>query len=211
MTKTFSSRTMAPAEIAERTALVVGAGGLVIFPTDTVYGIGCDPRSETAVERIFAAKRRPPGKPLSLHFATVEDLLAFAPPSPLLSRAVAALLPGPATLIVARPPSLGRFVTCGLETVGLRVPKHALCSTILRASGPLAATSANLSGDPAYTGSGLVTELPDADVVVDDGPTQLRTESTVIDVTGQRPRLVREGAITRAMLEEIFGTVEAAT
>jgi L-threonylcarbamoyladenylate synthase len=211
MTHTFSSRSMAPAEIARRTALAVRAGGIAIFPTDTVYGIGCDPSSQAAVERIFAAKRRPVTKPLSLHFATVAELLGYVAPNPLLERAARAFLPGPLTLIVAKPASLGAFVTRGLETVGLRVPKHALCSAILRASGPLAATSANLSGNPAYTGTGLVTELPDSDVVVEDGPTQLRAESTVIDVTGLRPRLVREGAIKLAMLEEILGTIEAAT
>jgi len=202
---------MAPAEIAQRTALVVRAGGVAIFPTDTVYGIGCDPGSAAAVERIFAAKRRPVTKPLSLHFALVDDLLGYAAPNPLLERAARAFLPGPLTLIVSRPASLGAFVTGGLETVGLRVPKHALCSAILRATGPLAATSANLSGHPAYTGSGLVTELPDSDVVVEDGPTELRAESTVIDVTGLRPRLVREGAIKLGMLEESLGTIEAAT
>jgi L-threonylcarbamoyladenylate synthase len=208
MTQTFSSRLVAPTEIAQRTALAVRAGGVAIFPTDTVYGIGCDAASEAAVERIFAAKRRPLYKPLSLHFAEVEELLAYATRTPLLERAARAFLPGPLTLIVARPASLGSFVTRGLETVGLRVPKHALCSAILRATGPLAATSANLSGNPAYTGTGLVAGLPDADVVVLDGPTQLRAESTVIDVTGPRPRLVREGAITLAMLGEILGTIE---
>jgi L-threonylcarbamoyladenylate synthase len=174
---------------------------------DTVYGIGCAPDSEAAVERIFAAKARPLHKPLSLHFGAVNELLAFAPGNALAARAAAAFLPGPLTLIVARPARVGAFVTRGLPTLGLRVPAHALAQAILLRCGPLAATSANLSGRPAFIGGGAVTDLPDADVFVDDGPTPLGAESTVIDVSGPQPRIVREGAIERAMLEEVLGPI----
>jgi L-threonylcarbamoyladenylate synthase len=205
---TLSCRTTPLPDIVRRTADVVRSGGLAIFPTDTVYGIGCDPTSERAVERIFAAKRRPGAKPLSLHFASVAEMLSYAPGNVLAVRAAVALLPGPLTLIVARPARVGAFVTRGLATVGLRVPDHPLCSALLAATGPLAATSANISGSPAYTGTEPVTELPEADVVVDDGPTKLGAESTIIDVTGPRPRLMREGAIKVAMLEELLGPIE---
>jgi L-threonylcarbamoyladenylate synthase len=195
-------------EIARRTAEIVRSGGLAIFPTDTVYGIGCDPTSGAAVERIFAAKRRPSAKPLSLHFAAVEEMLGYAPGNELAARAAAAWLPGPLTLVVARPARVAAFVTRGLATLGLRVPDHPVCSAVLAATGPLAATSANISGSRAYTGTEPVTELPEADVVVDDGPTKLGAESTVIDVTGPRPRLMREGAIKIAMLEDLLGPIE---
>jgi L-threonylcarbamoyladenylate synthase len=205
---TLSCRTTALPEIVRRTADVVRSGGLAIFPTDTVYGIGCDPSSEAAVERIFAAKRRLGSKPLSLHFASVAELLDYAPGNELAARAAAAWLPGPLTLVVERPGRVGSFVTRGLATLGLRVPDHPVCSAVLAATGPLAATSANISGSPAYTGTQPVTELPEADVVVDDGPTKLGAESTIIDVTGPRPRLMREGAIKIAMLEDVFGPIE---
>ncbi len=201
---------MPAGELAERVATAVAAGGVVIIPTDTVYGIGCSPASEAGVERIFAAKGRPLTKPLSLHFGDVEELLAYAPGNELAARAASHFLPGPLTIIADRPASVAAFVTRGLPTVGLRVPKHELARAILRRCGPLAATSANLSGLPAFTGSGPVTELPPADVFVDDGPTPIGAESTIIDVTGKRVRIVREGAIGKTMLEEILGPIGAA-
>jgi len=184
-----------PVAIALAVATIVQRGGLAIFPTDTVYGIGCDPTWERSVERIFEAKGRPRSKPLSLHFASVVELLEYAAGNELADRAASAFLPGPLTLIVRRPSKVAEFVTGGLETLGLRAPKHALCQTILRYCGPIAATSANHSGEPAYAGTGAVTELPPADVFVDDGPTPVGAESTIIDVSGKRARLVREGAL----------------
>jgi L-threonylcarbamoyladenylate synthase len=194
--------------VAQAVSSVVRAGGLAIFPTDTVYGIGCDPASERAVDRIYAAKGRSREKPLSLHFATVEELLEYAQGNELAKRAAWRFLPGPLTLIVARPAWVGAFVTGGRPTLGLRAPNHALCGAILEASGPLAATSANYSGASAFAGGGAVTGLPAADVFVDDGPTPLGAESTVIDVSGERPRMVREGAIKAAMLEDELGPFE---
>jgi L-threonylcarbamoyladenylate synthase len=195
-------------DVAREVAELVESGGIVIFPTDTVYGIGCDPRSERAVERIFAAKRRPADKPLSLHFGNVAAILRFVDSNELAKKVAETFFPGPLTLIVERPASVATFVTRGRDTVGLRVPDYRLCSAILEASGPIAATSANVSGFPAYTGRGPVTELPEADVLVDDGPTKFEAESTIIDVTGARPKLVREGAITLAMLEDKLGSIE---
>ncbi len=198
-----------PDEVAERVARVVAEGGIAILPMDTVYGIGCTPGSEAAVERIFAAKARDLKKPLSLHFGAVDELLAYAPGNELAALAAAHFLPGPLTIIVDRPATVAPFVTRGFPTVGLRVPKHGLTCAILQRSGPLAATSANLSGHPAFTGAGPVTNLPDADVFVDDGPTPLGAESTIIDVTGKRVRIVREGAIRKTMLEDVLGPIGA--
>jgi len=201
----LASSSLEPDDIAGQVAAFIARDGIAIVPTDTVYGIGCAPESEAAVERIFAAKRRQLEKPLSLHFGSVDELLSYAPGNDLAARAAFHFLPGPLTLIVARPPSVAAFVTRGLATVGLRAPRHALLQTILSRSGPLAATSANLSGAPAFTGSEPVTELPEADVFVDDGPTPLGAESTIVDVSGRCARIVREGAIERAMLEAVLG------
>jgi L-threonylcarbamoyladenylate synthase len=206
----LESSKLEPDEIARQVAAFVARDGIAIVPTDTVYGIGCAPASAAAVERIFAAKRRSLAKPLSLHFGSAAELLSYAPGNELAAHAAAHFLPGPLTLIVARPPSVAAFVTRGLATVGLRAPAHALLQAILSRSGPLAATSANRSGEAAFTGSGPVTELPEADVFVDDGPTPLGAESTIVDVSGRRPRIVREGAIGRAMLEAVLGPMGGA-
>jgi len=198
-----------PAQVvAEMAARVVQRGGTVIFPTDTVYGIGCDPLTARAVARIFALKNRPAHKPLSLHLASVEELLEYAPGNAFARELADSFMPGPLTTIVRRPPHVERTVTAGADTLGLRVPKHALCRAILERCGPLAATSANLSGLPAYTGDSFATELPDADLFIDDGPTPLGAESTVVDVSGAVPRLVREGAISVVMLEHVLGRIE---
>lgn len=194
--------------VAERVARVVQRGGTVIFPTDTVYGIGCDPVSPTAVARVFSVKNRPADRPLSLHLASVEEMLEYAPDNEFARALAAAFMPGPLTTIVRRPAYVDAAVTGGARTVGLRVPKHALCRLILDRCGPLAATSANISGSPAYTGDGFATSLPEADLFVDDGPTPLGAESTIVDVSGQVPRLVREGAISAVMLEHVLGRIE---
>jgi len=206
--RTLDSKRLRAATIADAVATVVQRGGVVIFPTDTVYGIGCDPVRQDAVEKIFASKQRPRTKPLALHLASVDELLEYAPGNALARELARAFLPGALTVIVRRPAYVGAFVTAGLETVGLRVPDHALCRAVLERSGPLAGTSANVSGSPAFVGNGFVTDLPAADVRIDDGPTPLGVESTVIDVSGATARLVREGAIGVAILERVVGRVE---
>lgn len=206
--RVLDTRRTRPALIADAVAAVVHRGGTVIFPTDTVYGIGCDPLRPLAVEAIFSLKNRPRTKPLSLHLATVNELLEYAPENSRARRAAEAFLPGPLTLIVRRPGFVDARVTAGFDTLGLRVPKHDVCRAILERCGPLAGTSANISGEPAFTGEGFATDLPVADVRVDDGPTPLRIESTIVDVSGARPRLIREGAIPIALLEEVLGPID---
>jgi L-threonylcarbamoyladenylate synthase len=191
-------------QLVDAVAEVVFRGGTVIFPTDTVYGIGCDPARPKAVERIFSLKNRPPNKPLALHFGSVAELLEYAPGNRLASLAAQRFLPGPLTIVVRRLPFVDGGVSAGLPAIGLRVPDHALCRAILERCGPLAATSANASGTPAFTGANAAV-LPEADLLVDDGPTPLGAESTVIDLSDDEPRLVREGIITVAMLEQSLG------
>jgi len=206
--RVLDSRTLRPGAIADAVAGYVQRGGSVIFPTDTVYGIGSDPVIPAAVERIFVLKGRPRDKPLSLHFGSVEELLEYAPGNVAAALLAEKFLPGALTLIVRRPAYVDASVTVGLGSVGLRVPRHELCRLILERCGPLAATSANLSGAQAFTGEGFASDLPAADVFVDDGPTPLGAESTIVDVSTERPRLVREGAISVAKLEEVVGVLE---
>lgn len=204
--RTLHALRMKPDRIADAVAAVVTRGGTVIFPTDTVYGIGCDPMSATAVGAIFALKGRPAHKPLSLHFASVAELLEYAPENDTARRIAGSFLPGPLTLIVRRPSFVGPWVTGGCDTVGLRVPKHALCALILERCGPLAATSANYSGLPAFAGT-VKEPLPAADLRVDDGPTPIGVESTIVDVSTGKLRLVREGAINVELLERECGEI----
>jgi L-threonylcarbamoyladenylate synthase len=188
--------------VLEEVAAVAFGGGTVIFPTDTVYGIGCDPMQLQSVERIFVAKGRPRDKPLSLHLPSVAELLEYIPNDARAQRLARRFLPGPLTLVTARPRWVDQRVSGGAPSIGMRVPDHALCLALLERCGPLAATSANRSGAAAYTGEGEAACLPEADLFVDAGPTPLRAESTIIDLTGERARLIREGAVRVDMIEQ---------
>jgi len=195
--------------IAERVAQVIAGGGTVIFPTDTVYGIGCDPWQPQAIARIYALKGREAGKPLSLHVASVEEALEYSGGVPVVAAAIRRLFPGPVTLIVRRPSFIDEQMTSGLPSMGLRVPDDPTCAAILECAGPLAATSANRSGEPAFCGEGgKRSGLPEADLLVEAGPTRRQGESTIVDLTAGRPRLVREGVVTVAMLERALGPIE---
>ena len=167
----------------------------------------------SAVDAIFALKGRPRDKPLALHIGSISELLEYAGGNDLARVAAEAFLPGPLTLVVARPSFVDARVTAGLPTLGLRVPKHEVARVILERCGPLAGTSANFSGEPAYTGERFACEafardLPAADIRVDDGPTPLRAESTIVDVSSGKPRLIRLGAIGIASLEAVLGRIE---
>jgi L-threonylcarbamoyladenylate synthase len=186
----------------ERACAIIARGGVIIFPTDTVYGIGCAPSSSAGIERIYAAKGRPRDKPLTLHFATVEQMLEYAPNDARALVIALAFLPGPLTLVVRRPPFIDAALVGGLATLGLRVPNHELCAALLARCGPLAATSANLSGAPAYSGretsvsrGGARGELPEADFFIDAGPAPLGVASTVVDLSGADVRLIRAGSV----------------
>ncbi len=183
-----------------RAASVVRAGGVAAIPTDTLYGLAANPFDVVAINKLFTIKRRELEKAIPLvaaNRAQVES--ALGPLPPLGSRLAQAFWPGPLTLVVRAPESLAVEVTGGTGTVGVRVPAcevtRALCAA---AHLPLTATSANISGEPP-------TNLPDQvaaslgtrlDVLVDSGPTAGGPPSTIVDVTGDEPRLIRAGAIT---------------
>lgn len=196
------------AVVVEEVAAVIFGGGTVIFPTDTVYGIGCDPYDSGAIDRIYGAKNRPDHKPLTLHVANVREFVEYAPGNARAIQAGRRLMPGPVTLIVRRPTFIDEDVTSGLPTLGFRVPDDQLCMAILDRCGPLAATSANTSGSRPYFGGADWEQLPPADLLVENGATRWQLESTVIDFAGPHPRLLREGVVGYERLTELIGPVE---
>lgn len=193
--------------VVDEVAEVVYGGGTVIFPTDTVYGIGCDPYRTDAIDRIYGAKRRPDNKPLSIHLATVAEFLEYLAGNAMGTLAARRLMPGPVTIIIRRPAFINEDVSSGLATIGFRVPDDPLCSAILERVGPLAATSANTSGQRPYYGLDDVDTLPAADLLVENGPTKYGAESSVIDLSSAQARLLREGVLSLEYLSERLGPV----
>ncbi|MGH8909733.1 MAG: L-threonylcarbamoyladenylate synthase [Egibacteraceae bacterium] len=185
-------------------ARILRAGGLVAFPTETVYGLGADALNAESVARIFAVKGRPADNPLIVHVAHQDDLAALATQVPPLAWKLAAeFWPGPLTLVVDASPTLPAVTTGGLRTVAVRVPDHPLALALLDAAAvPVAAPSANRSGRPSPTTAAHVLEDlgGQIDLVLDGGPCQLGVESTVVDARGDRPIVLREGAVTREQL-----------
>jgi L-threonylcarbamoyladenylate synthase len=171
-------------------------GGTIVFPTDTVYGIGCAASNDAAVESIFAAKRRPADKPLAVHLASPEHAASYASSmSPAALALIASFWPGPLSIIVARKAGVCSAAARGGPTISLRCPDDEVCRAILMATGPLAATSANISGAPPYDGGDDLSGLPDASLAIIAGRTKRGRESTVLDCSTDAVRLVREGAL----------------
>lgn len=183
-------------------------GGLIAFPTETVYGLGADARSTAAVERIFTAKGRPSDNPLIVHIAAREQLDELVLPYPPLAKALMEQFwPGPLTIVLpVRAEALSPLVTAGLSTVGIRMPKHRTALALLAQAGcPVAAPSANRSGRPSPTLAEHVLEDLEGriDGLVDDGQTGVGLESTVIELLGvDTIRILRPGGITREALQE---------
>ena len=188
------------------------SGGLVAFPTETVYGLGADATNATAVRRIFAAKGRPATNPLIVHVADVETARRSATTWPDTAQTLAAVWwPGPLTLVLPKHPSVVDEATAGLSNVGLRVPDHPLALELLRAfNGPVAAPSANRSTRVSPTTADHVRdELGDrVDGILDGGPCTVGIESTVLDLTRDKPVILRPGGVSRQQIEHLIGPVE---
>ncbi len=192
------------------------AGDLVAFPTETVYGLGADASNSVAVARIYSVKGRPNNHPLIVHIASMDRMGDWASEVPEYSIALArSFWPGPMTLVLKRSELAGDFVTGGQDTVGVRVPDHVVASALLeafeKAGGKgVAAPSANRFGHVSpTTAAAVVEELADYlskdDLVLDGGACAVGVESTIIDCTGLLPRVLRPGAISTAMIEEVTG------
>jgi L-threonylcarbamoyladenylate synthase len=198
-----------------RGAEVIRSGGLVAFPTETVYGLGADALSGSAVGRIFEAKERPRGNPLIVHLASAAALESVASRVPPQARAAAARFwPGPLTLVLPRANAVPLVTTGGLETVAARVPSHPVALALIEASGrPIAAPSANRSGRPSPTRAEHVREDLDGriEMILDGGPTPVGVESTVLDMTTEPPMLLRPGGVTLEQLRECLGEVSVLT
>ncbi|HLS85278.1 MAG TPA: L-threonylcarbamoyladenylate synthase [Burkholderiales bacterium] len=188
-----------------RAAEILRAGGLVAFPTETVYGLGADASSREAVARLYAVKGRPGSHPVIVHFADADAAFAWAAEVPPEARALArAFWPGPLTLIVKRSEKAGDWVTGGQSSVGLRVPSHPVAHALLEAfGGGVAAPSANRFGRISPTTAAHVrADLgADVDLVLEGGPSEVGIESTIVDVTGASPAILRPGAVTREAIE----------
>lgn len=196
-------------ESLERAVAALRAGELVAFPTETVYGLGADARNEAAVGRVFAAKGRPAEHPLIVHLAGAAELPLWADPVPPEALALAARFwPGPLTLILPRAAGVPDAVTGGQPTVGLRVPGHPLAEELLRRfGGGLAAPSANRFGRISPTRAEHVADELGERVrfVLDGGPCRVGLESSIVDLSGDAPRLLRPGGVARAALEAALG------
>ena len=206
-------------------ARVLLAGGLVAFPTETVYGLGADASNELAVARIYWVKGRPADHPLIVHVASMDGLGEWARDVPSYAISLARdFWPGPMTLVVRRSDLAGDFVTGGQDTVGVRVPNHpvalGLLEAFVKAGGRgIAAPSANRFGNVSPTTAQAVAAelgdyLADSDQILDGGACDVGVESTIIDCTGDLPKILRPGAITVEMIEQstglkVVGSVEA--
>jgi L-threonylcarbamoyladenylate synthase len=202
---------MADEAAVRRGAEVIRRGGLVAFPTETVYGLGADALSSSAVARIFEAKERPRGNPLIVHLANAAALESVASRVPPRAHdAAARFWPGPLTLVLPRASTVPFITTGGLDTVAVRVPFHPVARALIEASDrPIAAPSANRSGRPSPTRAEHVREDLDGriELILDGGPTPVGVESTVLDMTTEPPTLLRPGGVTLEQLRGCLGEV----
>jgi L-threonylcarbamoyladenylate synthase len=188
-----------------------GRGGLIAFPTDTVYGVGADAGNPEAVRRLFEAKRRPPDKALPVLVPGREGVILCARDVPEVAwRLMDAFWPGPLTIVLRRTEAVCRQTAVGADTVGLRMPNHPTALQVLRAvEGPLAVTSANLSGEENTVSSTevLATLGRALDVLIEDRASGTGVPSTVIDLTQSPPRVLRQGAVALGQLQSVIGEV----
>ena len=200
MRRVFVDREAPQRDAVEEAARWIRHGGLVALPTDTLYGLAADPFSPAAVARIFAVKGRDVGKALPLIAADAAQVATHLGSLSMTGQRLAdRYWPGPLTLVIAAPLTLAHDVSCGTGTVGVRVPADAVARAICAAVGrPITATSANLSGDPATNDPDIVERMLGAriDLLIDAGATPGGAPSTIVDLSGAEPALVRAGAIS---------------
>jgi L-threonylcarbamoyladenylate synthase len=202
-------------EAIDLAASIIRDGGLVAFPTETVYGLGADAMNERAIQKLFQAKGRPADNPLIVHVSDRAMLDSVATGlTPQGERLIERFWPGPLTLVLNRQPEVATSVSAGLPSVAVRMPANKIAlELIIAARTPIAAPSANASGRPSPTTAAHVLEDLGGriDLILDGGATSIGIESTVLDLTTEPPMILRPGAITREMLIEIIGRVDQAT
>lgn len=199
-------------DVIEEAAKVLKEGGLVAFPTETVYGLGGDALNPASSEKIYGAKGRPSDNPLIVHIARKEDVYRIADRvSEEAGKLMQAFWPGPLTLIFPKKPLVPDKTTGGLQTVAVRMPSDKIAAAFIQAAGGfVAAPSANTSGRPSTTTAEHVAEDLSGriEMILDGGQAVIGLESTIVDVSEKRPMLLRPGVITREMLEAVIGPIE---
>lgn len=198
----------------ETAASIICSGGIVAFPTETVYGLGADAFNASAVQQIFDAKERPTWDPLIVHVDSVEMLKRVIATEPShLNTLVERFMPGALTVVAEKSERVPDIVTAGRQTVAVRMPAHPVALELIEAcQTPIAAPSANRFGRPSPTNAEHVLQDLDGriDAVLDAGSTFIGVESTVVDLTTEPPTLLRPGGITKEQLEEVIGAIQTA-
>ncbi len=198
--------------LLEIPAEMLAKGGTVAFPTETVYGLGANALDDLAIQKIYEAKGRPSDNPLIVHIASIDMLDALAlEVKPYVYRLMDAFWPGPITFVFKKRPEISNKVSGGLDTIAVRMPSHFIALRLIALSGkPIAAPSANLSGKPSPTSSKYVIEdlFGRVDCIIDGGNCDVGLESTVLDVTGDIPIILRPGKITGEQIKECVGVCE---
>ncbi len=197
--------------LIEKCAKILREGGIVAFPTETVYGLGADALNPKAVKKIFIAKNRPFDNPLIIHISKVEDVLPLTKEIPEKAyKVMKEFWPGPLTLVFKKSNIVPCETTGGLSTVAIRMPNNPIAIKLIGKSGvPIAAPSANISGKLSPTGAEHVIEdlMGKIDAIIVGGDCNIGIESTVLDMTGEVPTILRPGGVTREMLERVLGEV----
>ena len=190
---------------------ILRRGGIVAYPTDTVYGLGACADFSKAIERVYDVKERPRNMPLPLLLADVSQITKVAEPVPPSAWSlIHSFLPGALTLVLPKSSSVPDTITAGVTTIAVRIPAHPVHIALIKGLGtPIVGTSANLSGKPSpLTAEEVYSQLGDKiDLVIEGGRCPGGKESTIVDVTGQTPVLLREGAISREELERVCGSI----
>ena len=184
----------------------LAAGGAVVLPTETVYGLFAQALNEEAVERVYELKRRPRDKALNLNVASLEEIYAFSKNQPTyLNQLYQAFLPGPLTIILQANDQVPTWINSGMDTVGFRIPKHSVTLDLIRKYGPLIGPSANLSGKVSGTSfQKIVMDFQEQVSGVEDDAALTGQDSTILDLSGEKAHILRQGAITR---EDILAQV----
>lgn len=207
------SRTLSPAvkKQVERGIAILRRGGIIAFPTDTVYGLGASMRIGRAVERVYDVKQRPRRMALPLLAANTSQISTVAATiPPVAQQLIASLLPGALTIVFVASRSVPSTVTAGGTTVAVRIPDHPIPLAVIEGLGaPLVGTSANISGRPSPLTAAQVRDQlgNEVDLVIDDGGRCPGRESTIVDVTGETPVILREGAISTEEISRVCGAV----
>jgi len=192
-------------------AKIASNGGLVAFPTETVYGLGTNAFNERAVRRLFEVKQRPPDNPVSVLISDINQIGRIAELNETAKKIIKEFFPGPITVVLKAKPNVPNLITAGTGKIAVRMPDHPIALKIVEFAGvPLATPSANISGKPSPTKAEHVIEdfMGKIDVIVDGGETGIGIESTVIDTTTKPPKILRLGAIPAEEIEELVGKVD---